>query len=266
MYFVRQRRAVCRGALSLKIIAPRKKFIVLGLIFSSALLFAAAQERPLWFGENAGDSIAFRFVTRFDLSEMIPDRNYLHTVSARRVPVHPTREKSSAVAKAFAQDVQNVVLSNPKLKESLGGENTQSSTEYRWHVTHPGKDVLYLKPAKKEIFLPDRNRIFSFYARGAGRAHQVYAIFRGPNQVRQEIFVCSLDFKGWKRFEVVIPPYLRLRNPQHYNRFELFFEGLKIQSFFRDPAGTSVFNFAAMIIMADTSDKNIPGAAMPDDL
>lgn len=214
-------------------------------------------------GQQPDDTTAFRQVTDFNLRQIAPDRNYLHQVSARMTPVHPLTEKKATMKNAFEADLDLVRRSAPTNEKPAAGAK-QGSPEYRWHVQSPGKDVLYLKPAR-ELFLPDRNRMFAVYIRGAGHAHQVYAILRGPNRIQQEIFVCSLDYQGWKRFEVVIPPYLQLRNPLKQNRYELFFLGLKVQSHFRDQPGTSVFNLAEMFIMADTSDKKIPGAAMPQE-
>jgi len=213
-------------------------------------------------GQQPDDTTVFRLLMNFDLKSIGPDRNYLHQVSARMTPVHPTTDKKGQLKEAFEKDLE-LVKRSANTKEA-GTPRLPASAEYRWHIQAPGKDVLYLKPAR-EIFLPDRNRMFAVYIRGAGHAHQVYAIFRGPNRIQQEIFVCSLDYQGWKRFEVVIPPYLQLRNPLRQNRYELFFLGLKIQSHFRDQPGTSVFNLAELFIMADTSDKKIPGADMPQE-
>lgn len=177
--------------------------------------------------------------------------------------MHPVSDKRADLKPLFDADV-DLVRQTLKIEKKPDFAPAGKSVEYRWNVERPGKDVLYIKPAK-EIFLPDRNRIFSFYVRGAGHAHQVFAVFRGPNKIQQEIFVCSLDYTGWKRFEVVIPPYLRLRNPLKYNRYELYFLGLKVQSYFRDQPGMSVFNLAEMFILADTSDRKIPGADMPSE-
>lgn len=210
-------------------------------------------------GQIPDETTVFRLVTDFDLRRIAPDRNSLHQINARMVPVHPSTDKKTEIKNAFAQDSEWVLRSKEKTAAIL---QASTSAEYRWHVQRPGKDVLYIQP-KNEVFLADRNRMFSLYVRGAGHPHQVYALLHGPNRIRQEIFVCSLDFHGWKRFEVVIPPYLQLRNPLRQNRHELYFTGFKIQSHFRDQPGTSVFNLAAMFIMADTSDRKIPGADMP---
>lgn len=225
------------------------------------LLFASPTDQ-FWMGQQPDDTTAFRLLTDFHLKTIAPDRGYLHQVSARMTPVHPATDKKGNVKEAFEKD-QDLVKRSAAAK-SAAASGTPASAEYRWHVHSPGKDVLYLKPAR-EIYLPDRNRMFVVYLRGAGHAHQVYAIFRGPNRIQQEIFVCSLDYQGWKRFEVVIPPYLQLRNPLKQNRYELYFTALKVQSHFRDQPGTSVFNLAEMFIMADTSDKKIPGADMPQE-
>lgn len=226
------------------------------------MAFASATDQ-FWMGQQPDATTAFRMVTDFSLQQIAPDRNYLHQVSARMTPVHPLTDKNGTMKEAFERDIDLVRRSAPRT-ENTAVPAKAGSAEYRWHVHAPGKDVLYLKPAR-EIFLPDRNRMFSVYIRGAGHAHQVYAILRGPNRIQQEIFVCSLDYQGWKRFEVVIPPYLQLRNPLRQNRYELFFLGLKVQSHFRDQPGTSVFNLAEMFIMTDTSDKKIPGADMPQE-
>lgn len=216
-----------------------------------------------WYGLKPDAVTAFRLVSDFNLKQLAPDRNYLHQVSARVTPVHPVSDKRADLKPLFDADV-DLVRQTLKIEKKPDFAPAGKSVEYRWNVERPGKDVLYIKPAK-EIFLPDRNRIFSFYVRGAGHAHQVFAVFRGPNKIQQEIFVCSLDYTGWKRFEVVIPPYLRLRNPLKYNRYELYFLGLKVQSYFRDQPGMSVFNLAEMFILADTSDRKIPGADMPSE-
>lgn len=234
----------------------------LGML-SCAIMLAAEKPGQNWYGLRPDDVTAFRLVTNFNLKEIAPDRNYSHQVVARVTPVHPTTDKKAGATDFFNEDLGFVKKTSEIAKKPVP-EFAGKSVEYRWNVERPGKDVLYIKP-RKNIFLPDRNRFFSFYARGAGHAHQVFAIFSGPNKIQQEIFVCSLDFTGWKRFEVVIPPYLRLRNPRKHNRYELYFQGLKIQSFFRDQAGTSVFNLAEMFIVADTSDNKIPGAEMKDD-
>lgn len=222
-----------------------------------------AQIGQFWYGLSADDTTSFRLVTDFSLKQIAPDRNYSHQVSARMTLVHPATDKKSDLKITYTNDT-DLVQQSLKLASRPPASFPLQSAEYRWNVARPGSDVLYLRP-KKEIFLSDRNRIFSVYVRGAQHAHQVFAVFRGPNKIQQEIFVCSLDFSGWKRFEVVIPPYLRLRNPLKHNRFELYFNGLKIQSHFRDQPGMSVFNFAEMFIMADTSDNKIPGADMKDD-
>lgn len=247
MFLARRRRAVLYTA-------------ALAASLFCGVVYAAVPE-GFWYGQKADDKTAFRLVSDFSLRHIAPDRNYSHQVTARATPVHPTNDKKSDLMTAFAGDIA-LVQQTLALEKKPALTPVAQSTEYRWNIERPGKDVLYLRP-KKEIFLTDRNRVFSFYVRGAQHAHQVFAVFRGPNKITQEIFVCSLDFMGWKRFEVVIPPYLRLRNPQRQNRFELYFNGLKIQSHFRDQPGTSVFNLAEMFIMADTSDKKIPGADMP---
>jgi len=215
-----------------------------------------------WYGLTPDRETAFRLVTDFNLKQIAPDRSYSHQVSARVTPVHPATDKSAAMKAAFAKD-WDFSNSTRRLAKKTPLSFIANSIEYRWNVAQPGKDVLYLKP-KKEILLEDRNRLFSLFVRGAGHAHQVFAIFRGPNKLQQEIFVCSLDYKGWKRFEVVIPPYLRLRNPLKHNAFELWFVGLKVASYFRDQPGMSVFNLAGMFVVADTSDRLIPGADMKD--
>jgi hypothetical protein len=222
-----------------------------------------SKHEEFWYGLKPDGVTAFRLVSDFNLKQLAPDRNYLHQVTARVTPVHPLTDKKTDLKPLFDADI-DLVRQTLKIEKKPDFAPAGRSVEYRWNVERPGKDVLYVKP-RKEIFLPDRNRIFSFYVRGAGHAHQIFAVFRGPNKVQQEIFVCSLDYQGWKRFEVVIPPYLRLRNPLKYNRFELYFLGLKVQSYFRDQPGTSVFNLAEMFILADTSDKKIPGSDMPSD-
>jgi hypothetical protein len=234
---------------------------VIGLILITQIYSEAGDQ--FWYGQTTDKVTAFRLVSDFAIKSIAPDRSYSLQVSTRMTPVHPLSDKSTEIQKAFTADAA-LVSATLQAEKKASFKSAGRSAEYRWTVAHPGKDVLQIKP-RREILLPDRNRIFSFYVRGAGHAHQIFAIFRGPNRIQQEIFVCSLDYTGWKRFEVVIPPYLRLRNPQHQNRFELFFRGLKIQSHFRDQPGTSVFNLAEMFIMADTSDKQIPGAAMPQD-
>jgi hypothetical protein len=240
---------------------PWRRAVCLHTVFS-LLLFASSTDQ-FWLGQQSDDTTAFRLVTDFNLRQIAPDRNYLHQVSARMTPVHPLSDKHAALKAAFERDL-DLVRRSALQKENATASANSSSAEYRWNVRSPGKDVLYLKPVR-EIFLPDRNRMFAIYIRGAGHAHHVYALLRGPNRIQQEIFICSLDYQGWKRFEVVIPPYLQLRNPLKQNRYELFFIGLKVQSHFRDQPGTSVFNLAEMFIMADTSDKKIPGADMPHD-
>jgi len=235
------------------------------LLILSSVIYAEPKPQDkgaerFWYGLMPDDVTAFRLVSDFNLKDFAPDRNYLHQVSARSTPVHPLTDKQGIIKPVFEGDA-TLVRQTRRLEKQPDFDSLSRSVEYRWNVEHPGKDVLYIKPPK-EVFLPDRNRIFAFYVRGAGHAHQVFAIFRGPNKLMQEIFVCSLDFHGWKRFEVVIPPYLRQRNPLQYNRFELYFLGLKVQSYFRDQPGTSVFNLAEMFIMADTSDKKVPGSEM----
>lgn len=253
VYSVRRRRAVCSWQLGLAA-------VLVGLCS-----FVAAADSPtsFWYGQKADEVTAFRLLSDFQLKHIQPDRSFLHQVSARMTPVHPIADERSGLKGTFIADWQQVQATD-LIEKRKPSDYAPQSVEYRWNVEHPGKDVLYLKP-QKELFLPDRNRVFSFYVRGAQHAHQLFAIFRGPNKLQQEIFVCSLDFRGWKRFEVVIPPYLRTRNPLRQNRFELYFLGLKVQSHFRDQSGMSVFNLAQMIIMADTSDKKIPGADMPQD-
>ncbi|HRP70033.1 MAG TPA: hypothetical protein PLY93_10920 [Turneriella sp.] len=214
-----------------------------------------------WYGLASDATNAFRLVTDFNLKEFAPDRNSLHHVNARMTSVHPTKDKKKYLEANFANDLEHV-NDTLAIEKRAALTPTYASAEYRWNVMHPGKETLYIQP-QRTFFLPDRNRIFTMYIRGAGRAHHVFALFEGPNKIKQEIFVASLDFKGWKRFEVVIPPYLRLRNPKKYNRYELYFLGLKVQSYFRDEPGTSVFNLAEMFILADTSDRLIPGADMP---
>jgi len=216
-----------------------------------------------WYGLRPDSTTTFQLVTDFNLKSLAPDRSNGHQVVARRVNVHAISEKKGD-APAFITADRNLVNESRKLEKKAAQNWLNESTEYRWSVERPGKDVLYITAAKK-IFLPDRNRIFSIYVRGSGHAHQVFALFQGPNKIQQEIFICSLDFIGWKRFEVVIPPYLRLRNARKSNRYELYFSGLKVQSYFRDQAGTSVFNLAEMFVVADSSDKNIPGAEMKGD-
>jgi hypothetical protein len=251
VYSVRRRRAVCTW----------QRNLIASLVGLCSFVTAADSPTSFWYGQTPDDVTAFRLLSDFQLKHIQPDRSVLHQVSARMTPVHPTSEQHGSLKETFIADWQRIQATD-LIEKRKPSDYVAQSAEYRWNVEHPGKDVLYLKP-QKELFLPDRNRVFSFYVRGAQHAHQLFAIFRGPNKLQQEIFVCSLDFRGWKRFEVVIPPYLRTRNPLRQNRFELFFQGLKIQSHFRDQAGMSVFNLAQMIIMADTSDKKIPGANMP---
>lgn len=244
------------------------RYFVLIILSSAIMAVDPASQRSAttashWYGLRPDKTTAFRLVTDFDLKSIAPDRNFGHQVVARRVTIHPTNDKKGDARELFESD-QKLLDESLQLQKQRARTWVRESTEYRWNVGRPGNDVLYITPLKK-ILLTDRNRIFSFYARGAGHAHQVFAIFQGPNRIQQEIFICSLDFSGWKRFEVVIPPYLRLRNPRKYNRYELFFSGVKVQSYFRDQAGTSVFNFAEMFIVADTSDKEIPGSQMPAD-
>lgn len=229
------------------------------LYFCGAVIALASPTDQFWMGQIPDATTVFRLVTDFDLKSIAPDRNSLHHINARTVAVHPSTDKKSTVKEAYARDREWVLRSQEK-NSTL--PQTTTSVEYRWQVQKPGSDVLYLQ-SKRTIFLADRNRMFSLYVRGAGHPHQVYALLHGPNRIQQEIFICSLDFQGWKRFEVVIPPYLQLRNPLKQNRYELYFAGLKIQSHFRDQPGTSVFNLAAMFIMADISEKKIPGADMP---
>lgn len=269
MFCLRRRRAVLgllsllAGALSA---APAPKPLKPGSLPDDkkpAAGSVTSKTEEFWYGLKSDPVTAFRLVTDFNLKQIAPDRNYLHQVVARVTPVHPTTDKHGELKPLFEADAQ-LVLQTTQQEKKTPFTSAAKSIEYRWNVERPGKDVLYIKP-RKEIFLPDRNRIFSFYVRGAQHAHQIFAVFRGPNKIQQEIFVCSLDYTGWKRFEVVIPPYLRLRNPLKYNRFELYFMGLKVQSHFRDQPGTSVFNLAEMFIMADTSDKKIPGADMPSE-
>ncbi len=253
VYSARRRRAVCSWLYGLAAFIP----------CSLSLVMAADSPASFWYGQKADEVTAFREVTDFQLQHIQPDRSFLHQVSARMTPVHPATEKNGNLKETFIVDWQ-LVQATDLIEKRKPSEYRSHSAEYRWNVERPGKDVLYLKPAK-ELYLSDRNRVFSVYIRGAQHAHQIFALFRGPNRLQQEIFICSLDFTGWKRFEVVIPPYLRARNPLRQNRFELYFQGLKVQSHFRDQPGMSVFNLAQMIIMADTSDKKIPGADMPAD-
>lgn len=236
---------------------PWRRAVCLQAAFAS--LLSASPTDQFWMGQQGDEDTAFRLVTDFSLRQVAPDRSYLHQVSARMTPVHPTTEKKATLKAAFETDSKLVQRSATTQEPAA---RVAGSAEYRWQVRDPGKDVLYLKPPA-EIFLPDRNRMFAVYVRGAGHSHQVYALLRGPNRIQQEIFVCSLDYQGWKRFEVVIPPYLQLRNPLKQNRYELYFVAIKIKSHFRDQPGTSVFNLAEMFIMADISDKKIPGADMP---
>ncbi|MCX7631920.1 MAG: flagellar filament outer layer protein FlaA [Turneriella sp.] len=220
----------------------------------------AGQDAIFWVGQLPNETTAFRLVTDFHPTQVAPERNARHKVELRLVPVHPLADKEEKIRNSFRYDQELVERSGGK----MALPEKPQSVEYRWRVERPGQDVLYLM-ARKPLFLSDRNRMFALYARGAGHPHHVFALLRGPNQIRQEIFVCSLDYFGWKRFEVVIPPYLQLRNPHRQNRYELYFDGLKIQSHFRDQPGMSVFNLAAMFIMADTADAKIPGAQMPQE-
>jgi len=232
-------------------------------LFSITLTAKDSKDSQFWYGLTPNPATAFRYVTDFNLKEFAPERNLLHHVSARIKPVHPAKDVKSDLKKAFEADIA-LVNKSRALEKKEPFAPSYTSVEYRWNVIKPGQDTLYILP-QKPIFLSGRNRIFSIYIRGANHAHQFFAIFEGPNKIKQEIFVASLDYQGWKRFEVVIPPYLRLRNPKKYNRYELYLTAIKVQSFFRDQPGTSVFNLAEMFILTDTSDKLIPGADMPSE-
>ena len=226
------------------------------------LPFVALLADSQWRSERPSDEITFRLVTDFLPKHIAPDRAMSTRLQVRKVLSHPLKEKTGNLPAAFQAD-KEFLLQSATLEKINPPAISEESFEYRWIIRDPGKDALYLV-APKPIILLDRNRIFSIYVRGADHNHNLTAVFSAPGQPKQELFICSLDFKGWKRFEVVIPPFLHRRNPSKNRRYELYFHGLKLQTYFREQPGTITFNLGPLIIMADVSENKIPGAQMKD--
>ena len=230
--------------------------IAFSLLLPCVALFADSQ----WRSEHPSDEIAFRWVTDFLPQQIMPDRAMSTRLQVRKVPSYPSKEKNGNLSAAFQAD-KDFLMQSAVIEKLSSPVISEESFEYRWIVRDPGKDVLYLT-APKPIILLDRNRIFSIYVRGAEHNHNLAAVFSAPGQTKQELFICSLDFKGWKRFEVTIPSFLHRRNPLKNRRYELSFYGLKLQTYFREQPGTITFNLGPLIIMADISENKIPGAQM----
>ena len=80
------------------------------------------------------------------------------------------------------------------------------------------------------------------------------------------IYMGDLAFNGWFRLEQLIPFHLIKRNPHNHNRYEITFEGLKIQSDASEPAGLYIVAFDLLMLAVDNNEQSYPGSQMRDDI
>ena len=143
------------------------------------------------------------------------------------------------------------------------------SYEVQCFFSNPGRDVLDIAPPLRvgERLPPTisgRPRAFAIWVFGVNKKHSLYAIFSNVTGKRYRVLVSQLNFYGWERLEVTLPPYIQRRNPRNSNRFDFKFHGLRIASHASAEPGLFLFNFDMVVVMIDRSFSRYAGSQIKD--
>ena len=140
---------------------------------------------PWEYREYGSNSIIFRFVDQLPSFEKDKTQILL--------------SKISSIEKNFVKESQKYFYYSNVLDE-------EKSIFIQATVENPGKDFLWIgKHAKNLNKKIDGTPMFlSLWIRGYGQHHTLYAIFCNRNYKSIPIYMGKLNFKGWRRMELLL--------------------------------------------------------------
>ena len=157
------------------------------------------------------------------------------------------------------------------LRESAGlhqrnqPDPAKFSFEVQAFFNQPGHDSLELRPRRgKPHRIKGRPRSVAMWVYGVNKKHTLFALFSNHTQKVYPVKISRLDFVGWERLEVVIPPHIQRRNPAYSNQFDFQFVGLKVVSNARETPGLFLFNFDNVMVLVDREEEVYPGSKISD--
>jgi len=140
------------------------------------------------------------------------------------------------------------------------------SQELQFFVSRPGLDYAVIEPDEKfKHDIHDRPIAVSIWVYGSGKWQALYFLFSSVHHNRIPVKIADMNFYGWRRFEVIVPPFLQERNKRDQNRYRFRIEGLKLVSSSHGEKGlcSVAFDMITYLVEVDKLQK-LPGADISD--
>ncbi len=188
----------------------------------------------------------------------------------RFVYLNPLTEKKiqTPLKKMYKNDLLRLKISS-EIHSRSAPRNQQFSYELRCFFIRPGKDSIIIRPNShvlNKFRVKGLPRVFSLWVKSNLKRHKLYALFSDYRKKISAVYMGDLAFQGWLRLEQMIPSYLIKRNPHNQNKYEITFEGLKVQSAHSEPEGLYIITFDLLMLSLDHSQEYYPGSQMRDDI
>ncbi len=173
-------------------------------------------------------------------------------------PQNPEEEKLSAL---YSADLEAAVFYAQARNRSVKSDQKQS-LEMRLFFSRPGREKLLVAPTSP-WFTTGRVRACALWVRGNGRRDLLNLVVSAPGVTQRELPIARMDYEGWERFEVAIPPYLHRRNISREKRMEFTIHGLSIHSHPKEDPGLSLITVDFITCLVDRSEENLRGYPEP---
>ena len=186
----------------------------------------------------------------------------------RFVHVNPLTERGGGqpLKRMYQHDLEQLEASS-KIHSARPPREQNVSYELRCFFSRPGEDRVVIRPGRyalNRLKVEAMPRMFSLWVKSSLKRHKLYALFSDHTKKVSSVYMGDLAFNGWLRLAQTIPVHLIKRNPRNENRYEIKFEGLKIQSHHSEEPGLYIVAFDLLMLSVDHSYKNFPGSQIRD--
>ncbi len=220
-----------------------------------------------WSGINPSENIEFHLIEDFEsnLPWEIANPRAVRNIG-RFITKGPLSSTDQIIRKQYQEDIQKLNIS-ARLHRKRKVSKQVLTYEMRFFFVHPGQDSTSIFPDSASLnnfLIKNRPVYFAIWVYSTNKNHRLYALFKNAHGKKYSLSLGKLNFLGWKRMNAMIPDFLQRRNPLDANKYEIQFEGLKIQSHKSEERGLFLAAFDIIMLITDNRHSRYSGSQMRD--
>ncbi|RME88000.1 MAG: hypothetical protein D6767_10930 [Candidatus Hydrogenedentota bacterium] len=228
-------------------------------------------QKAIWRGLSPSKKFEVFFIpssfeyTQWEIISKGAVRSYIKTIQKNpEFPRSDQNKKQMFLKQAYMLDKQYIQKS--ALLFSREKMNFSKSLEARLFFFRPGQEKAILRPREGRygIYLQGRPLAIALWINSSRCKHSLVAIFQDSYGRMGELSLGNLDFYGWNRIEVPIPPRFQKRDPKNKKLYGIYFKEFQIISSPKAEPGLCRLTLWGTMFLLDKTQMSYSGSEIPD--